>query len=49
MIRRGCGRGPGREAEVKEEEEPLVKMARDHGLDFRFGLDAGILMAGLSR
>ena len=35
MIRRGYGRGPGREAEVKEEEEPLVKMARDHGLDFR--------------
>ena len=25
----------GNEAEVEEEEDPWVKMTRDHGLDFR--------------
>ena len=37
MIRRGCGRGPEEEAkeEAVGEEDPGVKMTRDHGLDFR--------------
>jgi hypothetical protein len=37
MICRGCGKGPEEKEEEEEtgEEDPRVKMTRDHGLDFR--------------
>jgi hypothetical protein len=39
VIYRGRARGPEEEAEAEEEEageeDPEVKMRRDHGLDFR--------------